>query len=144
MRVFWMVVDRISPVLLLTGLVAPILGCFCGAVYGARGRQQSGEYLTGRWAGRGFLLGAFAPVPLLYLAMCTPPPGEGRIANDGFRRGATLLNALDSYRTQFGVYPDSLTRLVPRFVPESALAGPKSHFPFDLRRVGDQFELTFH
>ena len=140
---FWTLVDRLSPALVLIGLVAPILGCVVGALLGSRRQTHSGTYLTGRGAGRGLALGALATIPLLYLGMCAMPAGAGRCAADGYRRADPILRALEKYRTRFATYPDSLQQLVPTFLSASALAGPESTHPFHLSRVADAFVLSF-
>jgi hypothetical protein len=140
---FWIVVDRFGLILALGGLIAPILGCVLGALFGSRRQLGSGEYLTGRWAGRGFALGALATVPLLYLGMCGTPPGQGVSAREGYRRAEVILRALEAYRTQLGAYPDSLKQLTPDFLPLSALAGPQDGLPFEFRRLERGFVLSF-
>jgi len=140
---FWLSVDRFGLALALTGLVAPILGCALGALYGSRRRLASGSYLTGRWAGRGFLVGILTAAPLLFLGMCAVPSGSGVRANDGYRRAEIVLQALEEYRARFGVYPDSLRQLAPTFLADSALAGPQAGYPFELRLVPDGFVLGF-
>jgi hypothetical protein len=139
---FWIAVDRFKGVLVLAGLVAPIVGCAIGAILGSRRRSGSLESRAGPWAGRGLVLGALSTIPLIYLGMCAPPPGRGARAADGDRRAEVVLRALEAYRTQVGNYPDSLRRLVPAFLPESALAGPQ-RYPFAIRQESNGFVLSF-
>jgi hypothetical protein len=80
-------------------------------------------------------------LPLLLLA-CTPP-GRGPRAARGYRLAAPVIDALERHHQAHGAYPDSLPRLVPAFLPDSALRGPQTGYPLEYRRTPDGYELTF-
>jgi hypothetical protein len=83
-------------------------------------------------------------IPLL-LGACTPP-GKGPAARRGYERSAPVIAALEQYRARRGVYPDSLSALVPGFLPDSALRvpdGDRERYPLRYRRTADGYELAF-
>ena len=83
-------------------------------------------------------------IPLL-LTAC-PAPGEGPLAERGYRRGAPVIAALERYRSERGAYPDSLRQLVPAFLPDSALRVPdrdRERYPLEYQRTADGYELGF-
>jgi hypothetical protein len=73
-------------------------------------------------------------------------PGEGPKAARGYARAAPVINALETFRRLLRRYPDSLTDLVPVFLPATALAvptGPQEHYPLQYRTDSGEFTLTF-
>jgi len=80
----------------------------------------------------------FALTTLAALLSCTPP-GKGPRAEAGYERAAPILTALEGYHAQHNRYPDSLADLASDQVPRSTF----TKAPFDYRRAGDDFELSF-
>ena len=116
MRHFWILIDRLGLVILLTALCAPFLGLFLGAVAARRGRA------TGVVTGLGTGLGCLSAPVLLWLAMCTPPAGRGVTAERRYREAEPIIAGLEAFRRARGAYPDSLTELVPMFLAAERLS----------------------
>ena len=71
--------------------------------------------------------GGIIMVILVLVLMCHSydKPGEGPTAAAGYRWGAPVVAALESYHRDHGRYPDSLSILSPRYVSKEALATPR-------------------
>lgn len=141
MHSIWIAIDAIKLPLFLLAFLAPIAGFGIGLASEAVPERKLLQQF-GRRTGMGCLLGFVAAPVLLFVAMCTPPPGEGLAARSGRRLGATIMAALDSFRVATKAYPDSLTRLVPRYLAASQLRGPRS-YPFEYHVDSAHFVLTF-
>src|SRR5690348_9808202 len=77
---------------------------------------------------------------------CWPPPGRGAKAGRGYQRAAPVIEALARYREAHGTFPDSLTQLVPTYLPDSALAVPtpaQERYPLEYRTDSLGYELVF-
>jgi hypothetical protein len=141
MRFFWLGIDYLAPFLVVLALLAPFIGLAAGAIAG-HNLIDGGK--RGRRALGGFVSGIVAAPLFLFLSMCGVPPGEGLDAREGRQRAVIVIKALDSYRLQFGSYPDSLHRLVPRFLSQNDLATPFGHSDsFEYRLEQADFVLTF-
>jgi len=124
MATFWIAVDRLGPALALCALLGPFVLLLGGVALAARQARRGRVVAVGATAVRGFGLGLLCAPLLLWLAMCTPPPGEGVLAREGYRRGAVVVAALDRYQRTHGGYPDSLGVLVPSLLSQDVLRRP--------------------
>jgi len=115
-RQFWVVIDRLSLVILVAGLAAP----FIGARLGRRAGGRVGHSRIGTGLGVG--IGVLALPVALWFSMCSPPVGRGATAERWYRNAAPVIAALGQYRQQRGEYPDSLPALVPAFLDPDALS----------------------
>ena len=89
---------------------------------------------------------ALAVAAVLAVVVGCDAPGKGSKAERGYRRAAPVVAALARFRVERGQYPDSLSQLVPTFLPEAALAlpsHPQEQYPLEYRREADQYGLTF-
>ena len=82
---------------------------------------------------------------LLFIAVCTPPPGRGIASEAWYRQLQPAIEALEHYRREIGRYPDSLAALVPRFLPATQLSAIPTtpQRPLEYKIEGDLYELTF-
>ena len=147
MSLFWILVDRLAPLIAIVALLGPFVWLVAGVVVAKR-RVRGGERASATISGlQGFGLGVVCAPVLLWLAMCTPPPGEGVLAREGMRRGAAVLGALKEYRRVNGDYPDLLAVLAPRFLSPDTLARPtasRQRYPWEYKRLtSSSFVLSF-
>jgi hypothetical protein len=141
-RTFWVLIDRSGLALLVLAFTAPFLGLLLGLWRAARLRHAD----TGRAALGGCAIGGVVAPLLLGLGMCGVPAGRGVHAEAGYRRAAPAIAALARFRAERGHYPDSLSQLVPAYLPASALAvpdHPQASYPLAYRPAPDQYALTF-
>lgn len=141
MRLFWLLVESSKLFLVFGALVAPFAGLAAGAILG---RNLTDGAKRGRRALRGFVTGLVLAPVMLWFGMCSPPPGEGRAAEQGRQRADVVVQALQKYRVARGAFPDSLIQLVPQFLSAQELLTPFGHsktFQFRLDTLG--FALTF-
>jgi hypothetical protein len=144
---FWVIVDKLGPVLALAALLAPFVLLVVGVVHGSRRADRGEPETTGTSALRGFGLGILAAPVLLWFALCSPPPGEGVLPREGYQRGAVVINALERFRHDHGHYPDSLAVLAPALLDADVLdrpTGSQQHYSWEYRRrAPDAFVLSF-
>ena len=145
MPTFWIVVERNKGVLAIAAILAPYVGGLLGLVIAIRPSPLGPARVFGRAIGRGIAVGVFAMPVLLYLAFCSPPPGEGVAANEGKRHASTIIAELEQFHSRTGAYPDSLAQL--SLAPAAtALAGSTDQWPlsrFEYRRDSIAFRLGF-
>jgi hypothetical protein len=138
-------VERSRIVVLFGALFAPFLGGWIGARVGRTLRApsaSSGAFALGLGATAGTLV---APV-LLFVAMCSPPPGRGAASEAWYRRAQPAIDALQNYHENLRHYPASLSALTPHYLSTSALAELRSGADDPIRYKADSvgYELTFH
>ena len=143
----WVIVDKLHLLFAAAALVAPFAFVTLGVVYGSRRTNPCGTSVAGRFALGGLGLGVLASLTLMFLAFCSPPPGEGILAHEGYRRGALVIAALDEFRRDHGQYPDSLALLAPAFLSSDVLEHPtgsrQAYSWHYLHRAPDAFDLAF-
>ena len=111
MSTFWLVADKLAVFILIAALVAPFAGVAFGLWSDMRSQGASLWRYVGHRTERGCVLGGLATVTLLYVGVCGPPPGEGVTAQEGKRRGATIVASLEQFHDRTGAFPDSLQQL---------------------------------
>jgi hypothetical protein len=73
-----------------------------------------------------------------------PAPGEGAKAELWYRRAAPVLAALERFKQERSLYPDTLAELPPEWLPAPAADEPATpNRGFQYARHGDRFELSF-
>ena len=147
MSTIWILVDRLRGWIAIAALAAPFVGLAIGVLIAGGRRAANATRSSWRATWLSAALGALMTPVLLYVAMCTPPPGEGVAARAGFARAAIVVAALDEFRARRGVPPDTLSQLVPTFLADSTLMTRDKHgkagYPFTYRSDGTGFVLSF-
>ena len=85
-------------------------------------------------------------VGLIVLLVRCDAPSQGPKAERGYRRAEPVIGALARFYADSGHYPDSLSQLVPAYLPAARLevpAHPQERFPFEYRRAAGQYTLGF-
>jgi hypothetical protein len=70
------------------------------------------------------------------------PPGQGPNAQAGMRASAAILQTLESYHTDKGVYPLTMPDLVPDYL--SGIPHLPNGSEIEYERLGPTFKLTFN
>jgi hypothetical protein len=71
-----------------------------------------------------------------------PPPGVGPKAEAGKRVSNGMIQAIESFRSERGVYPEDLEDLVPDFVTKVPTFSNGSQL--DYQRSGATYQLSFN
>ncbi len=70
------------------------------------------------------------------------PPGVGDKAERGYALSEPVIAALEEYKTENGVYPQTLAELVPEYI--SAVPTKDEVLDFSYISTGDSFSFSFH
>jgi len=73
-------------------------------------------------------------------ASCFEKPGEGAKAERGYKTAAPVIEALHKYYKANAIYPDSLSQLVPVYVP---VIGREPELSYSSISLGKDYELKF-
>ena len=142
MRNFWILVEHYGLAIFLLGLAAPFLLVVIARSF-ERSRAKPGTVPHfGFLSGGGFALGSILGLVLLWLAMCSPPPGEGEMAEAWKSASLPVILALDRYRADSARYPETLGMLVPSYLDSASL--PHNNYGFTYRLDSARYELGFH
>jgi len=141
-RTFWILVEHYGLAISLLGLAAPFLLVVIARSF-ERSRAKPGTVPHfGVLSCGGFAVGSILGLVLLWLAMCSPPPGEGKKAEVWMSASTPVILALERYHAVKGKYPESLETLVPVFLDSAG--GPHTGDGFTYRPDSGQYELGFH
>jgi hypothetical protein len=145
MRAFWVLVERFRLRVFIGALAAPFIGAWLGARLRRRVRTSSPR-LGATALALGISAGTLLLPVLLFISMCTPPPGRGQTAEAWYARMRPAIDALDRYHRDWKGYPDSLAALVPRYMDSVHLSQLQSATGDLLvyRHAGSDYEMTFH
>lgn len=145
MQTLWIIVDQCSLILALLALLAPFLGTLLGFTADARAITSGREQPPSRRTAGGCIIGGLASPLLLFMAFCSPPPGEGVAARDGKAYAESLVPALAQFHRQTGVYPDSLSQLKRVGDAEGPMGkNGRWHWSrYTYRREGSEYVLGF-
>ncbi len=70
------------------------------------------------------------------------PPGVGEKAEKGYAASKPVIAALEKYRNDHGAYPESLTELVPDYLP--AAPTKTEDLDFFYSSTGDSYQFSFY
>lgn len=70
------------------------------------------------------------------------PPGVGEKAEKGYAASEPVIAALEKYRNDHGAYPETLTELVPDYLP--AAPTKTEDLDFSYSKTGDGYQFSFH
>jgi hypothetical protein len=70
------------------------------------------------------------------------PPGVGEKAERGFAASQLIIDALEAYREDHGVYPDEAVDLEPGYLPVLWTGGADVDYSYIMS--GDDYSFSFH
>ena len=70
------------------------------------------------------------------------PPGVGEKAEKGYAASEPVIDALESYKADHGSYPETLTALVPEYLP--AAPTKTDELDFSYSSTGGSYRFSFH
>lgn len=70
------------------------------------------------------------------------PPGVGEKAEKGYAASQPVITALESYKLDHGSYPDTLTLLVPDYLPSAPARTGELDFYYS--STGDSYQFSFY
>ncbi len=68
---------------------------------------------------------------------------DGPTVQEGQVRAETLLNALEQYKTDTGIYPPDLQTLIPAYLPEIPRPAPRWEYIYTVETNGEGFVIFF-
>ena len=91
------------------------------------------------------LISAIAIVIILACNTVIPtdkPPGVGEKAEQGYAASEPVIAALEQYKADKGVYPETLAELAPEYL--ATVPTKDEVLGFSYRSTGDSFAFSFH
>lgn len=88
-------------------------------------------------------LGIITTIVLSCTAVATPePPGVGERAEKGYAASEPVIAALEKYKADKGSYPETLSELVPDYLPVAPTKTDELDFSY--LKIGDSYSFSFH
>jgi hypothetical protein len=89
----------------------------------------------------------FITFVFINLLACSPapteePPGIGAKAERGYMLSEPVIAALEQYKADNGLYPETLAELVPAYL--SAVPKKDNDLDFSYSATGESFKFSFH
>jgi len=144
MRTVWLLVERFRLVVVICALSAPFVGTWLGAWIRRRVQTQRPQ-LGAAALGLGISAGTLLLPVLLFMAMCSPPPGRGRASEAWYASAQPAIDALERFHVERQSYPDSLATLVPRYMSRTQLSQIQrtTGEPLAYTKTGPDYEVIF-
>lgn len=70
------------------------------------------------------------------------PPGQGPVAASAMRTGSAVVGAIESYKSNRGMYPFTLDEMVPEFL--GAVPKLKNGATLEYSRIGADYKIQFN